>query len=204
MAAKAAKKAQGPGEEAMGIGGIVLVVGYLLIVMGFVIWSLVSLWPPTRSKEVRDRVAKLAARATPSPSPETSPSPASVSTAQPAQPSPVTGVSPAATVAPSASQSPSTTPAPSAAANKVAQPDCEATAGIKEGFCLDETGTPREGVGALKYFGRCWCIYDEDRLLLIVLLAGAMGALVHGLRSLSWYIGNRRAVWSWSAMYFML
>src|SRR6185503_20651650 len=172
MAAKAAKKAQGPGEEAMGIGGIVLVVGYLLIVMGFVIWSLVSLWPPTRSREVRDRVAKLAARATPTPSPETSPSP-SVSTAQPAQPSPVTGVSPAATVAPSASQSPSTTPTPIAAANKVAQPDCEATAGIKEGFCLDETGTPREGVGALKYFGRCWCIYDEDRLLLIVLLAGA-------------------------------
>jgi hypothetical protein len=47
-------------------------------------------------------------------------------------------------------------------------------------------------------------MYDEDRLLLIVLFAGALGALVHGLRSLSWYIGNRTAVMSWSAMYIML
>jgi hypothetical protein len=47
-------------------------------------------------------------------------------------------------------------------------------------------------------------MYDEDRLLIIVLLAGALGALVHGLRSLSWYIGNRKAVLSWSAMYVML
>jgi hypothetical protein len=82
--------------------------------------------------------------------------------------------------------------------------DCETSARIKEGLCLDEKGMPREGLGALKYFGRCYCIYDEDRLLLIVLLAGALGALVHGLRSLSWYVGNRRAIWSWSAMYFLL
>jgi len=56
----------------------------------------------------------------------------------------------------------------------------------------------------MKYLGMCRCMYDEDRLLLIVLFAGALGALVHGLRSLSWYIGNRTAVMSWSAMYVML
>jgi hypothetical protein len=48
------------------------------------------------------------------------------------------------------------------------------------------------------------CLWDEDRLLLIVTLAGALGALAHGLRSLSWYIGNRRLYASWTAMYFML
>lgn len=188
----------GPGANAMGLGGIILVVGYLLLTMGFVIWSLVALWPPIRSKEVRARIEGQ--MATPSPSPATSPSPTTAPAVGPAQPPPA-GVSPTVTPALS-SPSPSVAPSPKTAA--VTEPDCETSAKIKEGFCLDEGGKLREGVGALKYFGQCWCIYDEDRLLLIVLLAGALGALVHGLRSLSWYIGNRRAVWSWSAMYFML
>src|SRR5947209_7167266 len=41
-------------------------------------------------------------------------------------------------------------------------------------------------------------------LLLIVLLAGDLGALVHALRSLYWYVGNRRLVLSWSLMYVLL
>jgi hypothetical protein len=42
-------------------------------------------------------------------------------------------------------------------------------------------------------------IYAETRLLLIVMLAGALGSLMHGLRSLYWYTGNRQMVWSWAA-----
>jgi hypothetical protein len=37
-----------------------------------------------------------------------------------------------------------------------------------------------------------------------VLLAGALGSLVHALRSVYWYVGNRDLVWSWVAMYVML
>jgi len=47
-------------------------------------------------------------------------------------------------------------------------------------------------------------ISDEVRLLLIVALAGALGGLVHALRSLYWYVGNRALVWSWLAMYILL
>lgn len=47
-------------------------------------------------------------------------------------------------------------------------------------------------------------LWDEQRLLLLVLLGGALGTLVHSLRSVYWYIGNRNLVWSWMAMYFML
>ena len=43
---------KGPGEGYMGPLGIALVVGYTLLFMAFVIYSLVSLWPPVRSKEV--------------------------------------------------------------------------------------------------------------------------------------------------------
>jgi hypothetical protein len=46
-------------------------------------------------------------------------------------------------------------------------------------------------------------IYDEVRLLLIVSLAGTLGTLVHEIRSLYWYIGNRDLVRSWIAKYVM-
>jgi hypothetical protein len=50
---------------------------------------------------------------------------------------------------------------------------------------------------------RIW-IWDEQRLLLIVVLAGALGSLVHGLRSVYWYVGNRTLVRSWLGMYLLL
>jgi hypothetical protein len=46
-------------------------------------------------------------------------------------------------------------------------------------------------------------IYDEVRLLLIVSFAGALGSLVHAVRSYYWYIGNRELVRSWIAKYLM-
>jgi hypothetical protein len=42
---------------------------------------------------------------------------------------------------------------------------------------------------------------EETRLLLLVVCAGALGSLVHGLRSIYWYIGNRDFVWSWVPKY---
>jgi hypothetical protein len=36
------------------------------------------------------------------------------------------------------------------------------------------------------------------------MLSGALGSLLHSLRSLYWYSGNRRLVWSWSVMYMLL
>lgn len=203
---------KGPGEGYMGPLGIALVVGYTLLFMAFVIYSLVSLWPPVRSKEVRERLLSEA-------SVTATPSPAATATATPTPRQPGAAGNPGSTATPTptpttatatptatptttpATVTAGTTPSPSPA---VTEPDCEQAASIKEGFCLDEKGRPREGLGALKYMGYCRCIYDEDRLLMIVLLAGALGALVHGLRSLSWYTGQREAVWSWSAMYFML
>ena len=47
-------------------------------------------------------------------------------------------------------------------------------------------------------------VYLETRLLLLVMLAGALGSLMHSLRSLYWYTGNRMMVWSWVAFYLLL
>jgi len=47
-------------------------------------------------------------------------------------------------------------------------------------------------------------VSDEVRLIFIVAMAGALGSLVHALRSLYWYVGNRELVFSWLTMYVLL
>jgi hypothetical protein len=44
----------------------------------------------------------------------------------------------------------------------------------------------------------------ETPTLLLVFFAGALGALVHALRSFYWYVGHRKLIVSWVAMYFLL
>jgi hypothetical protein len=48
------------------------------------------------------------------------------------------------------------------------------------------------------------CLSDEERLFLIVMFAGALGGLVHALRSFYWYAGCRKLVLSWTGFYVTL
>ncbi len=54
------------------------------------------------------------------------------------------------------------------------------------------------------FFGVTWKISDEQRLLILVIAAGALGSLVHALRSAYWYVGNRNLVRSWIPKYLLL
>jgi hypothetical protein len=45
---------------------------------------------------------------------------------------------------------------------------------------------------------------SELRLFVVVILLGALGGVLHALRSLSWYVGNRNLKMSWLLMYFLL
>jgi len=47
-------------------------------------------------------------------------------------------------------------------------------------------------------------LWNETRLLVIVILAGALGSLFHAIRSFYWYVGNRSLRWSWTASYVLL
>lgn len=47
-------------------------------------------------------------------------------------------------------------------------------------------------------------IFGEVRSLVNVMLAGALGSMVHALRSFYKYVGHRELVWSWLAMYILL
>jgi len=53
----------------------------------------------------------------------------------------------------------------------------------------------------VSFVGWKFKVSQETRLLLLVVCAGALGSLVHGLRSIYWYIGNRSLVWSWVPKY---
>lgn len=46
-------------------------------------------------------------------------------------------------------------------------------------------------------------ISTEIRLILVVILSGALGSCIHAIRSLYTYIGGRELLTSWLAMYFM-
>lgn len=72
----------------------------------------------------------------------------------------------------------------------------------------EPTPIPAEEVAPITspvtFFRWTFEVSDEVRLLLIVALAGALGGLVHTLRSFYWYVGNRKLVRSWLPMYILL
>jgi hypothetical protein len=54
------------------------------------------------------------------------------------------------------------------------------------------------------FWGSGYWIWEEVRLLLIVIMAGMLGALLHDIRSLFWYVGHRDLRFSWLLMYLLL
>ena len=44
-------------------------------------------------------------------------------------------------------------------------------------------------------------VSPDVRLLVVVALAGALGALMHSTRSLAWYVGHKELVWRWIPYY---
>lgn len=68
---------------------------------------------------------------------------------------------------------------------------------------LSTTATEPEQISLFWGSWKPW-LWSETRLLLIVILAGAFGSLVHAIRSFYWYVGNRNLKWSWILTYLLL
>ena len=56
----------------------------------------------------------------------------------------------------------------------------------------------------VNYFGWKLVVSRETLFFLAVALGGMLGGLIHTLRSISWYLGNRKLRWSWVPFYFLL
>lgn len=176
------EEAGGPGARHVA-GPVIWIIGIYLVALSIlVLYSLVKLWPyPTPSGEPKD--AATASQA----------APAATATMTPAQegaaaPGESPGIAAAtATPTPTPTLASATTPASSAAARVTSErklPDPE---------FISFFGGRMQGL-----------IYLETRLLLLVMLSGALGSLMHSLRSLYWYAGNRMLVWSWLGLYLLL
>jgi hypothetical protein len=174
----------GPGGESVGVVGIVALTFYLVLFALFIIYCLVVLWPvPTPSGDAKP-VTTAAATPTPTPTPRPAgtPTPAPNTTA-PGQ-------------TPTATPTPTPTPPPTVGTQGGTQPPASPSA--------SPAATPPPDPQTVNFLGWQLKIWDEQRLLLLVLLAGALGSLIHDIRSVYWYIGNRELVKSWLAMYLLL
>jgi hypothetical protein len=73
-------------------------------------------------------------------------------------------------------------------------------------FWPSEAKEPQVGVIAKKKVEYLWGTHEFSRetlLFVIVALAGALGGMVHSIKSFAWYVGNRQLRWSWVPFYFL-
>ena len=188
-------KASGPGEGPMTPLSIGVVALYLVVISTLVLYGLLKVWPyPTPSGEPKDEFSAPADTSTTSANPTSAPA---TTAPAPAAPS---GASGATATAPGAASGP---PAGTTATSTVPQ-TIPARTSTREPAAAPKKELPDPEL--ISFFGGFIKanIYLETRLLLLVMLAGALGSLMHSLRSLYWYTGNREMVWSWVAFYLLL
>jgi len=171
------EESEGPGAGHMRPLWIVAVAVYLVLISTLVVYGLIKLWPyPTPSGEQpTDQVA---------------------TTQAPVNQSNGSGNSPAQ---PGNAGGPTNPPASG-------NPQTPAANGNGGGRTNTQKPSELPDPDYIKFFGGRFeaTVYLETRLLLLVMLAGALGSLMHALRSLYWYTGNRKMIWSWVAFYILL
>jgi IPT/TIG domain len=191
---------ESPGGKPMGAWGIALVTVYLVFVTIVVFHSLVVLWPPNRdneNKDVTDRLGRIEK---------------------------ALGIE----ETPAAVQTPAVQATPGSLTTDLLGSDL--TSDLVRSDFTTSTGTPPLGTDmtegeddadeesyalawkecgpggqlSTKIFWLDFCLSDEERLFLIVMFAGALGGLVHAVRSFYWYAGCRKLVLSWTGFYITL
>lgn len=182
---------ESPGGKPMGCIWIGAVVLYLVVVTVAVAHGLTVLWPPDgpeggameRLERLEEAVANGAEAEAPGAGDAQGGDPA---------PEPEPGSPPPPT--PEARPVPSPPPPPPPPPQPTAE---EGTAPAGSQVC-------RAGEQEAPYLFWTFCLFPEERLFVIVMLAGALGGLVHSLRSFYWYLGNRALNTSWAGMYVTL
>ena len=205
---------ESPGGRPMGSIGITLITIYLVVVTIVVFHSLVVLWPPIREvidKDTQDnqvileRIDKLEDK---------------LEKAQAAKAGTETEAAGAAEEAPAAGalgtteplgsdleeEPPGTDLAGSLGTDLESGSGTTASAGeeAEEELIEGQKCADGEQIHAELFWFMDLCLADEERLFLIVMFAGALGGLVHTLRSFYWYAGCRRLVLSWTGFYITL
>lgn len=112
--------------------------------------------------------------------------------------------SPTPTPTPTPTPSPTNTPAPPTSPTPLRAVGVGAQAAATPSPTPKPSPSPTAQPSPVTILGYTFLLWDEQILLLLVILGGALGSLVHCLRSVYWYVGNRSLVKSWTAMYLMM
>lgn len=198
-------------RRAYTIGAIYVVLASALAIMLFKIWPPVP-WPADNEKD-KARLAAIVAEVACTPEPAASPTPtpapsgkdnqAASSTeagkaGQPATPSPTPTGTQAATPGPVATQ-----PAVRPTVQPSASTPTPATTTTPSSTPTSVARTGELEVIPMKLFGQCIQTTFDERLLLLVIIVGMLGAFVHGATSLADYLGNDAFNKNWTWFYLL-
>ena len=187
-------------------------IGYILLAI-FLAWMLFKIWPPTpwptdKTLEENQQLAKNLKEcecATPTPTP-TPPTPVRGNEANPQTPNQGTGA--AATTTPA--QTATATPTPP-----------NATGAVSSGGADSQPNSPKAGATEspspkptpsdtlinipISFFWGYWCYRTtfDERLIMLVIVAGILGSFVHGATSLADFMGNNRFNKNWTWFYLL-
>lgn len=189
------------------IGAVYVVLAAALALMLFKIWPPIP-WP-SDSEEDKQRLAAIVAEVACTPDTankqenQAASSTAAGKAGQTASPSP----SPSPTATQSATPSPSATqsavrPTPQASATTTQSP----AATVSPTPVATPRTNPKTGeleVIPMKLFGQCMQTTFDERLLLLVIVVGMLGAFVHGATSLADYLGNNAFNKNWTWFYLL-
>ncbi len=117
----------------------------------------------------------------------------------PAPPPPLAeGTSTTTTTPATTTTTPGSTTTASEEATGVTGPATAGTSTTTTALVMEQASNP-----PVRFLGWTLDVRREARLFLVVALTGALGGLVHALRSLVWYTGNRNLKYSWLLTYLL-
>jgi hypothetical protein len=193
----------------------VLGITYVIIAI-FLAWMLFKIWPPTpwptdKALDQNPQLVKNLAdcecptptpTATPTATPQQSPNSAGANSQagnNGATPVPTATRTPTATVTPPPKNTGATSQGAGADQSKTQNPSPTVTP--------SPTPTPTDTLVNLPinfFWGRwCWRTSFDERLILLVIIAGILGSFVHGATSLADFIGNNKFNKNWSWFYLL-
>lgn len=180
---KAKQESGQPKEMYVGKIGIALTAVFLIFFTVFLFYCLIQFWPETPSEESVSAVAETA------PTEETPSTAEEIPAPQEKEPPVIGEVETTGEEERASTEEAATQPEKMKAQEKA------------------KVETPEKDVYQVPKVSFFWAkipISDEARLLVLIALGGAIGAMVRALRSFSWYVGHRKLMRSWLAMYFLL
>lgn len=194
------------------------ILGLVYVILAiFLAWMLFKIWPPTPwpsttalianpqlAKELRDLECP-----TPSPTPQPSNAPTTTNpqtNSSGASPAPTVKPTATSSVSPTPSSNPATTPAGGGGTQTGSQGG-SATSSPSPSPSVSPTPIPPETLVNLpiSFFWGNWCYRTsfDERLILLVIIAGMLGSFVHGATSLADFIGNNKFNKDWTWFYLL-